>query len=230
MRRTSLLATIASALALALGACGGEKPKQDAPAAAAVTEYVGTLSGRDPKAPRPGGYFVAVAVDKSGGVVAYICDGTGNKQAFAGKLSGDKLDLKSVSGQATLTGTVAGTAVNGQIKLQGKTLGFKASRPEGIGGLYRFNSDGRTLTAVSLGGTKFKGEYSPTTNQLTGTFTLPDGQTKQTSGPLEGREAGAFNKYRVVVLDGGQWRGAPAVGATQIRGSRARAGISCDDC
>ena len=238
-------ATLAAILVGAAG-CGGQKgtehantattiPQQQAPAKkkAAVTEYVGTVAGVDPSGlARSGAYFVAVAIHGSSGKVdAYICDGVGHSQSFAGKAQGGKLDFRSVSGTATLTGALAGSQVKGTVKLGGNTFQFTASEAHSVGGLYTasVSPTANRVSATSERGNVLKGRFQEgAVTTLPATVTTPEGDTKKfdfrAGGSPPNKDLG-FDQYRVVLLDTGRGRGNPTTTAMRIDSSVLRQNV-----
>jgi hypothetical protein len=208
---------------VALAGCGGNGGQRASKPKGGVTEYVGTVKGVDLRAhlaTHPGAYYVAVAISKSGRVQAYMCDGTGNFQLFSGTIDRDRLDLRSKSGEATLTGKVAGSSVRGTVALKGQNLPFATTQARGRGGLYTFSisRDGRSFRAESVRGNVLRGRATAGGSQLITTFTPPGGRTvrvTQISKPI--RAGHAYNQYRVVLLDTGHGRGSPTIGSQQLQ-------------
>lgn len=236
-RRVTLFAVAALfVLGVTQSACGGDDDEATTEqGAGGVTEYVGAVGGVDVSAApdhphlvaKPGDYYVAVAIDDTGKVKAYICDGTGNAQLFDGAVDGDRLDLKSDSGEATLTATVSDSTVEGAIALEGEALEFTATEAKESGGLYTFriHPNGRRFRAESERGNVLKGNAAKGGTQLASIFTpagggetervvnaaLPSGAA---TDPLKGK---LFDEYRVIRLDNGHSRGNPTISAQQLQ-------------
>jgi hypothetical protein len=183
-----------------------------------VTEYVGTIQGVDPqKSYYPGDFFIAVAVDGAGNATAYLCDATGNAQLFSGKIAEDQLDLRSHTGEATLSATVANSTVDGQIELRGVTLPFATTKAESIGGLYTFTkAEGDVVTAKSERGNGLSAKYLPGEQALQGMTLLANGEERSLKASLRPRsqaeeqayeQQAEFSDYRVIVLDSGIGKG-----------------------
>ncbi|MGH3119329.1 MAG: hypothetical protein ACRDQ2_19895, partial [Gaiellales bacterium] len=223
-------------LGLTLAACGGDDDEATTEqGGGGVTEYVGAVAGVDVSAApdhphlvaKPGDYYVAVAIDDAGKVKAYICDGTGNSQSFEGTVNGDRLELESDSGEATLTATVSDSTVEGEIALEDEALDFTANQAKESGGLYTFRiqRDGRRFRAESERGNVLKGKTAKGGTQLISTFTpaaggeperlvnaaLPSGAD---TDPLKGE---LFDEYRVIRLDNGHSRGNPTISSQQLQ-------------
>jgi hypothetical protein len=218
------------ALGLLVASCGGsqEQPGSQqqgssqkegtALMANGVTEYVGTVQGVDPrKSYYPGDFFIAVALDEAGNATAYLCDATGNAQLFSGKIAEDQLDLRSQTGEAALSATVANSTVDGQIELRGVTLPFATTKAESIGGLYTFNkAEGDVVTAKSERGNELSAKYLPDEQALQGMATLANGEERSLKASLRPRsqaeerayeQQAEFSDYQVIVLDSGIGKG-----------------------
>ena len=197
--------------------CGGDDG-QRAEQEGAVTEYVGTVRGVDPQKDfGPGDFFVAVAIDEDGNAEAYMCDGTGNAQLFQGKVEGARLNLRSKTGQATLTASVADSRVTGNIALEGERLPFATTAARGVGGLYTFTkSQEYKVTARSERGNEVSGKFLPDEQALEGTVTPAGGEERRFKASLRPRsqaqarastQQSKFRDFRVVLLDSQDGRG-----------------------
>ena len=239
--RCSIILVSLLALGLLVASCSGSQEQQQpgsqqqqgssqkegtALAANGVTEYVGTVQGVNPqKSYFPGDFFIAVAVDEAGNATAYLCDATGNAQLFSGKIVEDQLDLRSQTGEATLSATVANSTVDGQIELRGATLPFATTKAESIGGLYTFTkAEGDVVTAKSERGNELSAKYLPDVQALQGTATLANGEERSLKASLRPRsqaeqqayeQQAGFSDYRVIVLDSGIGKGNKTVNSKQ---------------
>ncbi|MDN5858474.1 MAG: hypothetical protein L0H84_07610, partial [Pseudonocardia sp.] len=165
LTRTAGLTALLCAVALTLAGCVAGPPPPAAPEnvapAGTVTEYVGTLDGVDPAAAsaQPGAYFLAIAVDGAGAVTGYMCDGSnfgdGTPETFSGRLAGDRLDLTSDTGGATLTATRSGSTIAGQVRLGDRTSPFTLTQAQGVGGLYLVTRAGDVPRGESERGNRF---------------------------------------------------------------------------
>lgn len=108
---------------LVLAGCGGAEPDAtpEPPAASggsAVT-YVGEVAGTDA--------LIGLAVEDSGAVTAYVCDSAQTSVWLRGERGdGDSLSATGPDG-ASLTATVAGDAVTGELVLDGADHDFTAT-------------------------------------------------------------------------------------------------------
>lgn len=209
-----------------LGGCGGDDEQEEGKmaSAAGVTEYVGKVSGSQ--------FLIAVAVDKSGKVDAYTCDGGGHSESFSGTTEDDRFALTSADGDATLRATRAASTMSGKVKLEGKSLAFSATEARERGGLYtvQFRSlpDGDArATGESERGNRLVS--NATRERLTMTITTADGEPYDAAyerqdglygglrGPTDRQEKLlGFDSYRVIVLDNGQHTGNPTLNSTQL--------------
>ncbi|MDQ3834108.1 MAG: hypothetical protein M3315_10840, partial [Actinomycetota bacterium] len=229
--RCSIILVSLLALGLLVASCSGSQEQQPgsqqqgssqkegtALAANGVTEYVGTVQGVNPqKSYFPGDFFIAVAVDEPGNATAYLCDATGNAQLFSGKIAEDQLDLRSQTGEATLSAAVANSTVDGQIELRGATLPFATTKAESIGGLYTFTkAEGDVVTAKSERGNELSAKYLPDEQALQGAATLANGEERSLKASLRPRsqaegqayeQQAGFSDYRMIVLDSGIGKG-----------------------
>jgi hypothetical protein len=78
---------------------------------------------------------IAIAV-KDGKAVAYFCDGKRAEAWLTGRVSGGTLTLAGKKG-ASLTGTVAGDASSGTVRVGGKSWPYSAKIAKAPAGLYR---------------------------------------------------------------------------------------------
>lgn len=203
------------ALVVLFGACGGDDDDEDAakPPATGVTEYVGKVSGSE--------FFVAVAVDESGQLEAYACDGRGHFELFTGSADDGTLNLRSEDRDATLEATITAGDAEGTLSLQGKALDFSATKADGLGGLYTVTNTPGRFTAESERGNRLKGTAKGDgTPSLAATLTTPDGERErvdfvQGRGEPPRRILG-FNRYRVVLLDSGEGRGNQTIDAARV--------------
>ena len=219
------VAVLLSMAALVVAGCGEDEgsgdSKTSAPAGGGeAREFVGTVAGVD-KAPgtpaAKGKYFVAVTFDKAGKVTAYVCDGTGSgAQLFEGKANGDKLDLKSKTGDGQLTGTVSDASVKGQVTIAGKSVDYTTDLAKGVGGLY-------LLTRTS-------GDPNPDANSVRGNVAKQVGEGGKAGIlfiPVEGerktikddRPPRDDSQVRAVVLDNGARKGQKTLKSKQLKGT-----------
>jgi hypothetical protein len=226
-RPTATFGLGALALAMLIGGCSGDenRPRAEGAATSKATEYVGTVTGVDPESPPTrGAYFVAVAIDDAGRVKAYMCDGTGNRQAFVGRVENDELDFESETGEARLAARVADSEIEGEVELRGQWLGFRASAARAIGGLYTLaTTDGLSVSGKSERGNTVSVEAtSEDRGDVAGTVTTPAGEQRPLEFGLTSDPSAAYDEFRVVILDSGRFRGNRTVGAHSIATAGAR--------
>ncbi|MGH3119328.1 MAG: hypothetical protein ACRDQ2_19890 [Gaiellales bacterium] len=201
------------AVTLGVAACGGDGDDEAQLPQAGVTEYVGKVAGSQ--------FFIALAVDQSGKVEAYTCDGRGHFESFTGTADDGKLRLRSKDRDATLEATIAAGDAEGTLSLQGKALDFSARKAEGLGGLYTVTNTPGRFTAESERGNRLKGRTKEDgTPSLAATLTTPDSEQErvdfvQGMGEPPRRILG-FNRYRVVLLDSGEGRGNQTIDAARV--------------
>lgn len=192
-----------------------------------MVEYVGVVEGVKPyvdDVPQPDSYFIAIAVSKSGRVVAYTCDGFGERASFAGRSQDGEIDVPSEDGAAQITSTISGSSAKGELTFEGETYPFTLKKAKGVGGLYTVDveqSDGGTTIAsgVSERGNKLKSTAKPGQQRFAVTVTTVDGsKTRLVATPLSPPEEFlGFDAYRFVLLDNKRMgRGNPTVTAVQL--------------
>lgn len=113
-----------------------------APAAAATpfpaqATYTGKTEG---KAPPEAAIAITVKGEQAS---AYVCDGKSVEAWYNGTAKDGKLDLKG-KGANTLTGTLNGDTITGEVSAGGKTWKFTAKLVQKPAGLYRASSGGTT--------------------------------------------------------------------------------------
>ena len=139
-------------------------------------------------------------------VQAYVCDGQpqGTAEWFAGQMTGNTLELTSVSGNARLQAVLTEEEATGTVALADGTLRrFAASAAHEGAGLYEVivASDGRR-SGTSANGAKDEAQVSSDGVWTTGTIRLPSGEAvdyrrRQTAGYQGGAKP---DTYTTIVL------------------------------
>ena len=147
-------------------------------------------------------------------VQAYVCDGEpqGNAEWFTGQMTGNELDLTSVSRRARLQAALTEEEATGAVALADGTLRrFTASAAHDGAGLYEVTiaSDGRR-TGTSANGAEDEGRVSPDGVWTTGTIRLPSGEAvdyrrRQTAGHQGGSKPDTY--MTIILPDSEQERG-----------------------
>lgn len=203
------MATLA-ALALGLGACGGDdgddQDKQPPPLGG---NYVGQVEGKGPKA------FVAVVAappqkgKDSRAVSVYVCDGERLCEWTSGTVKGNAFVAND--GAAKAKGKLSEKQASGTIELPGgETVSYKAGPAAAAAGLYelKVSADGK-FSGASSSGVALKGD-STLPKPGSGSLKLADGERlkfriKRASGELGRLQAG---QVRLIVLPDGKLAGA----------------------
>jgi FlaG/FlaF family flagellin (archaellin) len=143
-------------------------------------------------------------------VQAYVCDGQpqGTAEWFAGQMSGNTLELTSVSGNARLQAVLSEEEATGTVALADGTLRrFAASAAHEGAGLYEVivGSDGRR-SGTSANGAKDEAQVSSDGVWTAGTIRLPSGEAvdyrrRQTAGYQGGAKP---DTYTTIVLPGAE--------------------------
>jgi hypothetical protein len=143
-------------------------------------------------------------------VQAYVCDGQpqGTAEWFAGQMSGNTLELTSVSGNARLQAVLSEEEATGTVALADGTLRrFAASAAHEGAGLYEVivGSDGRR-SGTSANGAKDEARVSSDGVWTWGTIRLPSGEAvdyrrRQTAGYQGGAKP---DTYTTIVLPGAE--------------------------
>ena len=143
-------------------------------------------------------------------VQAYVCDGQpqGTAEWFAGQMTGNTLELTSVSGNARLQAVLSEEEATGTVALADGTLRrFAASAAHEGAGLYEVivGPDGRR-SGTSANGAKDEAHVSSDGVWTTGTIRLPGGEAvdyrrKQTVG-YQG--SSKHDTYTTIVLPGAE--------------------------
>jgi hypothetical protein len=140
--------------------------------------------------------------DGSRNILAYVCNGRGIGELFRGPVSGDTFDLVSKSGKAHLQGTISGDGVAGTFARSGVSFSYQVVPAEKYGGLFVFHYPSlQKITAISEGGTKFRGHIAgyPDHCRLVGTLTRADGTKLHLDKHLGGRHTHhPLGTYRVI--------------------------------
>jgi hypothetical protein len=200
---------VACALALGLAAgCGGDDGRRDERGGKAVDgTFVGKLAGTNT--------FVAVVASppargKDGRPVnVYVTDGERVSESLAGSVHSNRFTGDSDDRDAQVKGTISREAVTGTVKLPGgKTVRYEATRASGPAGLYDLtvSSKGK-LSGSSATGVGLTGE-APLRERGTGTLKLADGKRRKFDVTAEDAARLRAGQLRLIVLRGGELRGA----------------------
>jgi len=195
-------------------------------AGSGVVEYVGVVKGAKPYvngAPQKDAYFVAIAVRPNGKVLAYTCDGFGEKASFSGNEKGGS--FTATDGESTIEATITRNHARGTLDFEGTDWDFDLRRARGIGGLYTIGVKAGANGAITAAGRSERGNTFRTraragATDLTFTFTTTDGRTRTaTPTPLNPpAELLGFDGYRAIFLDNGRMgRGSPLVAAVAVQ-------------
>lgn len=196
---------------LALAACGSNAPSTgagSAPASSAsagkMVEYVGEIPETE--------FFVAIAVDSAGDVLAYVCDGMGIDYLFHGTAQANAMDLTSDVGQASLQASMESQGFAGTFSVDGKTYSFTTVTAQDYGGLYRvtglteFEAEG-----TSQGGATLKINLTPDKEHMQIAMVTADGGTLSFDRPWlvghDHREPTEYSESWLIFLNDGRARG-----------------------
>jgi len=165
MKTKSCFVLLVILASLILSACGSK-----ATPTAKMVEYVGEIPETE--------FFVAFAVDSSGSVLAYVCDGMGIDYIFHGTAQANAVDLTSDVGQASLKASMNGQGFAGAFSIDGNTYPFTTVKAQDYGGLYHvtglteFEAEG-----VSQGGATLKMNLTPDKERMQIAIVTVDGRT-----------------------------------------------------
>ena len=200
------------AVPLAVAGCQADRQVARAPSPTptlSVTEYVGkTEDGR---------FFVAVAVERTGKVKAYACDGGGHAAPFEGTLQDERIVLAAADGTARIEAAITGTRVEGSVTIENANRQFVATPARRAGGLYTFTyTEAGDVTAASERGNTLSGKIEG--DLLSAQLQVARGQRVDVEATLgEGPPSQrGFKQYRVIMLDTGEFLGNALAGSATL--------------
>jgi len=185
-----------------VSACGGGGP---ADAAERAHEYVGEIPGTE--------FYVAIAINPDGTVLAYVCDGMGVDYLFRGTSQpGDPLSLGAESSDARLEAAIEGNAYAGVFFTDGKEYPFVTVPAKDYGGLYHLTGISETeAEGLSQSGSSLKASLLPDKSGLHLEVTTVDGVLFSSDRLWkEGHDHSEPTGYReswVIMLNNGSGRG-----------------------
>ena len=165
MKTKSLFVLLVFLASLILAACGSK-----AAPTAKIVEYVGKIPQSE--------FFVAIAVDSSGAVLAYVCNGMGIDYIFHGTAQANTVDITSDVGQASIQASMGDQGFAGTFSVDGNTYPFTTVKAQDYGGLYHvtglteFEAEG-----VSQGGATLKMNLTPDKERMQIAIVTVDGRT-----------------------------------------------------
>ncbi|MBC7877877.1 MAG: hypothetical protein H7Y59_11980 [Anaerolineales bacterium] len=192
---------------LALTACGSAPTSTGADSAASnekMVEYVGEIPDTD--------LYVAIAVDSTGGVLAYVCNGMGIDYLFRGSVQANVVDLTSEAGQANLQASMDGEGFTGTFSVDGKAYPFVTGPVNNYGGLYHITALNEfSAEGVSLGGATITMNLTPDKERLQVQVITTDGQTlnsdKAWPNDHDHRDPTEYSETWLIALNDGRARG-----------------------